>query len=266
MMYAYDFRKIARDALRGRWGLAVITGVIATLLGGAASIGPELELKISDSGRNIGVAVGGQQIFTTAETAHFTYFPVLSGVLIGVVSLIVVIGLIVGALYFILGSVIEVGYSRFNLELVDPVDQQKNPDMGVVFGYFSRWKTTAVAKLLQSVYIFLWSLLLIIPGIVASYSYAMTKYILAERPELTASEAIQLSKEMMYGNRWRLFCLQFSFIGWAILSALTLGIGNLWLNPYTEAATAAFYREISGTWYVGKTEEAGFAAGFSETV
>ena len=51
----------------------------------------------------------------------------------------------------------------------------------------------------------------------------------------------------MEGNRWRLFCLEISFIGWAILSALTLGIGNLWLRPYTESATAAFYREISGT-------------------
>ena len=55
---------------------------------------------------------------------------------------------------------------------------------------------------------------------------------------------------MMSGNRWRLFCLQFSFIGWSILSALTLGIGGLWLTPYTQTATAAFYREISGTEYM----------------
>ena len=100
--------------------------------------------------------------------------------------------------------------------------------------------------LLQAVYIFLWTLLLIIPGIMASYSYAMTGYILAEHPELTAGEAIAQSKAMMAGNRWRLFCLQFSFIGWDILCALTLGIGNLALRPYEMAAIAAFYREISG--------------------
>ena len=76
-----------------------------------------------------------------------------------------------------------------------------------------------------------------------------TDYILAEHPELTASEAIEQSKELMSGNRWRLFCLQFSFIGWRILSALTFGIGNLWLRPYEQAATAAFYREITGTAY-----------------
>lgn len=74
----------------------------------------------------------------------------------------------------------------------------------------------------------------------------MTDYILAEHPELTASEAIAQSKAMMEGNRWRLFCLQFSFIGWDILCALTLGIGNLALRPYRHAAEAAFYREISG--------------------
>ena len=75
----------------------------------------------------------------------------------------------------------------------------------------------------------------------------MTGYILAEQPELTASEAITLSKQMMSGNRWRLFCLHLSFIGWDILCAFTLGIGNLWLTPYKQTATAAFYREISGT-------------------
>jgi len=117
-----------------------------------------------------------------------------------------------------------------------------------MFGYFSFWKTTAVARLLQSVYILLWSLLFIIPGIMAAYSYSMTGYILAENPNMTADEAIARSKQMMDGNRWRLFCLQISFIGWSILSSLlTFGIGDLWLTPYRQAASAAFYREISGT-------------------
>ena len=96
-------------------------------------------------------------------------------------------------------------------------------------------------------YILLWTFVFIIPGIMASYSYAMTSYILAEQPELSAGEAITLSKQLMNGNRWRLFCLHLSFIGWELLCALTLGIGHLWLTPYKQAATAAFYREISGT-------------------
>ena len=95
-------------------------------------------------------------------------------------------------------------------------------------------------------YILLWSLLLIVPGIMATYSYAMTDYILAEHPELTASEAIAQSKAMMDGSRWRLFCLHLSFIGWDLLCALTLGLGNLALTPYKQVAEAAFYRDLCG--------------------
>ncbi len=104
-------------------------------------------------------------------------------------------------------------------------------------------------RLLRGLYIFLWSLLFIIPGIVAGYSYAMADYILAEKPNMTASEAVELSKSMMYGNRFRLFCLQLSFIGWDILATLAFGIGHLWLTPYKQASYAAFYREVSATEY-----------------
>jgi uncharacterized membrane protein len=142
--------------------------------------------------------------------------------------------------FFILGSIIGVGYAKFNLDLTD----LKEPEIGTLFAYFPQWKTAAAAGALKALIVFFWALLLIVPGIIASYSYAMTRYILAEHPELTASEALNRSKEIMYGNRWRLFCLQFSFIGWDILAALTFGIGNLWLNPYKQAATAAFYREV----------------------
>ena len=115
-----------------------------------------------------------------------------------------------------------------------------------LFGYFSWFKTAFCARFLTNLYTLLWSLLLIIPGIVAKYSYAMVPYILAERPEMTASDAIAASKRMMEGNRWRLFCLEFSFIGWAFLCAFTLGIGNLFLAPYQEAAKAAFYLDLRG--------------------
>ena len=109
------------------------------------------------------------------------------------------------------------------------------------------YKNIVKIMFIRNLKIFLWSLLLIIPGIVKGYEYRMIPYLLAENPELTANEAITRSKEMMDGNKWRLFCLNFSFIGWDILAMFTFGIGNLWLNPYKEAAKAAFYREVSGT-------------------
>ena len=72
----------------------------------------------------------------------------------------------------------------------------------------------------------------------------MAPYIRMENPDMTAREAIKASKELMQGNKWRLLCMQFSFIGWDILCGFTMGIGYLFLNPYRSAATAAFYREI----------------------
>lgn len=78
-------------------------------------------------------------------------------------------------------------YASFNLELVD----REEPAIGSLFTYFSYWKTAAATRLLQSLYTLLWSLLFLIPGIIATYSYAMIGYILAEHPELTANEAIE---------------------------------------------------------------------------
>ena len=89
------------------------------------------------------------------------------------------------------------------------------------------------------------TILLVIPGLIMGYTYAMTDYILAEHPDMAPGEVMKGSKAMMEGNRWRLFCLQFSFIGWMLLSSLTFGLGNLALRPYQEAAYAAFYREVS---------------------
>ncbi len=242
MKYASDFRTLARDSLRGKWTIAVIAGLIASLLGAIGSGGPELKFNFNESGANVAIQFGNQNIYST-QTG---FLPELNGWLIGGAVYIFIAAIALAVVFFVLGSIISLGYSKFNLDLVD---RQKEPEINTLFGYFSHWKTAALAKLLQTVYVILWSLLFIIPGIIASYSYAMTSYILAENPELTPSEAIDRSKQMMAGNRFRLFCLQFSFIGWSILAALTFGIGNLWLTPYRQAATAAFYREISGTAY-----------------
>lgn len=239
MKFAADFRQIARDALKGKWGIAVVAGLIASLLGAIGSSGPELNVELNDGNFNASLQVLGQDVISTNGSTEFW------AVFAGMATYIAIFAIAMGIALFILGSIVEVGYMRFNLDLVD---RQKDAEIGIMFGYFNFWKTTACARLLQSVYTLLWSLLFIIPGIIASYSYAMTSYMLAENPELTASEAIERSKQMMSGNRWRLFCMQISFIGWEILSALlTFGIGSLWITPYKQAATAAFYREISGT-------------------
>ena len=237
MKYAADFRGIARNALSGRWTTAVIAGLISSLLGATTSGGLDLELNFEESG---GLNFAGQQIITPDGGMNEQIAAILgTGMTIAVLAM-----LAMSVVYIMLGSVVGVGYSKFNLDLVD---RQNEPEIGTLFAYFKHWKNAVVAGLLQWVSVLAWSLLFIIPGIVASYSYAMTEYILAEDPELSAGEAIERSKQMMAGNRFRLFCLELSFIGWDLLSSLTLGIGHLWLTPYKQAARAAFYREVSGT-------------------
>lgn len=109
---------------------------------------------------------------------------------------------------------------------------------------FSNWGRNALGMLLMFVFTFLWTLLFIIPGIIKAFAYAMTPYILVDKPELSANQAIDLSKEMMKGHKFDLFWLSLSFIGWILLSILTLGIGLFWLMPYITTSMGAFYEDV----------------------
>lgn len=98
--------------------------------------------------------------------------------------------------------------------------------------------------LLSSVYQFLWMLLLIVPGIIKGYSYALTPYLLKDHPELKFNAAIEESMRLMSGNKMRLFLLDLSFIGWFLLGLITFGIAFLWITPYWNTARAAFYEDL----------------------
>lgn len=114
-------------------------------------------------------------------------------------------------------------------------------------GFKPYWRSVW-AYLFRGILITLWSLLLVIPGIIKSLSYAMTMYIVKDHPELTVNEAIDMSKDMMYGHKYDLFYLYISFIGWYLLSILTLGIGTFWLMPYIQTAQASFYEDVKAEW------------------
>lgn len=113
-----------------------------------------------------------------------------------------------------------------------------------LFDGFKRFTPAFILILLQWIFIFLWSLLLIVPGIIAAYRYSMAFYILSDNPQMTGKEALEASKKMMNGYKGKLFLLHLSFIGWALLCLLTLGIGYLWLAPYIQASTACFYQNV----------------------
>ena len=98
---------------------------------------------------------------------------------------------------------------------------------------------------LRTLYIFGWSLLFLIPGIVKSYSYMLVPYIMAENPTLDHKRVFQLSREMMNGHKMEAFVLQWSFFGWILLSVFTTGILNiLYVNPYMQATYAEFYSAV----------------------
>lgn len=121
--------------------------------------------------------------------------------------------------------------------------RKEEPGVQSLFAFYTNKKVWAV-ELLKNIYIILWTLLLIVPGIVKSYSYAMTEYILFDNPNIGAEEAINRSMVMMKGKKLKLFLLDLSFIGWFILALLTLGIGFVLLVPYIYTAHAAFYEDL----------------------
>ena len=109
---------------------------------------------------------------------------------------------------------------------------------------FDNWIHNVLGMLLTSVFILLWLLLFLIPGIIKCFSYAMTPYILIEHPEMSVNKAIDESIYLMDGHKFDYFYLGLSFIGWIILSIMSFGIGFIWLIPYMQTTMAAFYADL----------------------
>ena len=132
----------------------------------------------------------------------------------------------------------------FAILFLDLFREGKPIDIGKLFDGFKDFGRVWGTLILVAVYTILWTCLLIIPGIVKSYSYALTPFILKDEPELRYNAAIEKSMRMMNGYKMKLFLLDLSFIVWMILSILTLGIGLLFLQPYMNNASAAFYEDL----------------------
>ena len=130
-----------------------------------------------------------------------------------------------------------------NIQFLE-INRGRKLDVSDLFDGFSDYIRILGTMLLTGVYIFLWSLLFVIPGIVKYCSYILVPYVLKDYPELSYDEAIEQSMHMMNGFKSKMFMLDLSFIGWAILCILTLGIGFFWLMPYVRTSHALFYEDL----------------------
>lgn len=125
-------------------------------------------------------------------------------------------------------------------------NREYNPDMGMIVDPFrERYGNTIKIMFLMGLYTFLWSLLFVIPGIIKSYEYRMIPYILAENPDISAKDAFAMTKQMMTGDKWNTFILDWSFVLWNMLSALACGILSIFfVQPYIELTNIELYIKL----------------------
>lgn len=207
-----ELKSLAWSSLKGNYWKAFLIGLVLSLASGSGSSG--------SSGR--------------AGDSAYEYISNNSDMLI-ILFAIIILSI---AYRILLGYSLEVGSRKYFLQL----SQYKNTDGCYSFAFDSaNYKGIIATMLLRGIYGFLWSLLLIIPGIIKAYSYRMVPYIIADNPNIGADEAITLSRKMMDGNKLDSFVLDLSFLGWVILGFLALGVGVFFVNPYIFATEAQLY-------------------------
>ena len=165
------------------------------------------------------------------------------GLIIGLINGLSEVMPFIGLASIVVAGPLAVGIAGYFINFA----KERNPDFDGLFdGFKNSFGNSIVLSLLTGIFVLLWSLLFIIPGIIKAYAYSMAQYLMAENPNMTATEALDESQRLMQGHKMDLFILQLSFIGWALLCIVTLGIALIWVAPYVQAATAEFYLDISG--------------------
>lgn len=235
-MTAKELRATARTHLKGRWGMAILVGIVASLLGADSTFGTYYTSLSTASDTAQQTLEQTQTLDPAALASAAQDLPFLDISTVQISPLITILGIVA----FLFGGAVALGWCLYNQNL----NHDRPAEMKDLFTYFNSFGKAFLTNLLVGLFTLLWTLLLIVPGIIMSFAYSQTFYILQENPDMKPMEAIRASKELMKGYKWKLFCLEFSFIGWILLSALTLGIGFVFLTPYMEQARCAFYNNL----------------------
>lgn len=184
----------------------------------------------------------------------------MGGFFVLFIGIIIVAALIGFVIKLLIVYPIEIGKNNFFMGIRE---EEKTLD-SLIFVYKSgQLKNTIITMFMKGLFQTLWTLLFIIPGIIKAYEYRMIPYILSENPEISRKRAFEISKQMMKGNKWNTFVLDLSFLGWQILSGLTIGIlGIFYVNPYVQGTNAELYaylrEDALKNGYVSSDELIGF--------
>ena len=231
-MKSKDFKNLSLNQLRGKWGTVILALLIPALAVAAVSMLTTTPLQICTTIESTRSLITGSSRVPTMYIMFRTLFSILASV--GEIAA------------FILTAAVTYGICRYLLSFVRGGSPALNDTFSGITRGGGTFGRSILLLLLKNIFTFLWSLLFVIPGIIAAYRYSMAFYIMADNDNIGAMDALRQSKEMMIGHKWELFKLHLSFIGWIILCCLTCGIGFIFLSPYINTAQANFYEYLRG--------------------
>ena len=232
-MWTRDLLKMnAKQVLRNNYWMALLVAFVASLLaGGSSNIGPTLTFNYTTGSDHYNYQYG-------YDRAVLPYFGAVAAAAFG----FVLIAMVVGVLFSVfVSNPVTVGKCRYFME-----SRVGNAPFSSLFSAFGdpAYRNVVKVMFMKNLFIFLWSLLFVIPGIYKAYQYRMVDYLMAENPYMTYQRALELSRQMTDGEKFNIFILELSFFGWLFLGALACGIGVFFVNPYIEATFAELYAAL----------------------
>lgn len=243
-----DLKQKAKATLKVNYWIAFVVALILVIVQGGATNDGNSEYRVNREHmgssydeytiENFKMQMDDSIDDLKAELSKYTSmeFTTVAALIIAAIFIAMLVSILVRVLLF---NQLVVGCQRFFVtSAIEPHRNMRH--LGISFRDGNYW-SVAKTMFIKDLYLFLWTLLLIIPGLIKMYSYRLVPYILADNPKLSPNEAITLSRQMMHGEKWNTFVLDLSFIGWYLLGALTCGVGILFVNPYTYSTRAQLY-------------------------
>ena len=221
------------------WMSFLVMFIMAIVGGGRTTPNFSFNFGAADFNPNL---YNGQVVSGLSEIPHSLsglVSGIAAGAVISAISLVAILAAAFGIIYSVfVGNIFEIGKNRFfTLCRYDSINIDE-----IIYGFKNgKYMSNVKTQFIKNLYIFLWSLLFIIPGIIKSLAYFMVPFILAENPNLSTERVLEISEKTTQGEKWEIFVMGLSFIGWYLLGALACGIGVLFVNPYYEAARAELY-------------------------